>query len=119
MIRTVFKSRFRAENAHETRSREQRTTRRDGAPRRDNVSRREYSTVVHPWMSLPDRLAQTQAAMSELAGQAAFNCPLDEKLTHTAAPAATEPKVRSGGVSITIRKRRLPASASNSALTTG
>jgi hypothetical protein len=63
-------------------------------------------------MSLPDRLAAAQAAMRELAGHGAFNCPLGENLSPPAAPPApaVESKPRTSGVNIIIRKRRLPAS---------
>jgi len=63
-------------------------------------------------MSLPERLAATQAAMRELAGTAAFNCPLGEALTPAPTPvaeAANDAKPRTGGVNVIIRKRRLPS----------
>jgi hypothetical protein len=110
MIRTAYNNRFRDHKNGQARV--QRPGRRDPAPRREHVSRRETATVVHPWMSLPDRLAAAQAAMRELAGHGAFNCPLDEKLTPPPAAAApAEPKPRPSGVNVIIRKRRLPASA--------
>jgi hypothetical protein len=63
-------------------------------------------------MSLPDRLAAAQQAMRELAGQAAFRCPVGEKLAEPAAavPQRAEEKPRTG-VNVIIRKRRLPANA--------
>lgn len=111
MIRTAYNNRFRDHKGAQART-QRPGGRRDPAPRRDHASRRETATVVHPWMSLPDRLAATQAAMRELAGHGAFNCPLGENLSPPAAqPAPTaEPKPRTGGVNIIIRKRRLPAS---------
>ena len=111
MIRTAYNNRFRDHKGSQART--QRPGRRDPAPRRDqHASRRETATVVHPWMSLPERLAAAQAAMRELAGHGAFNCPLDEKLAPPATAAApAEPKPRPTGVNIIIRKRRLPASA--------
>jgi hypothetical protein len=65
-------------------------------------------------MSLPERLAATQAAMRELAGNAAFSCPLGEALTPAPSAPATLPEAANdakprAGVSIIIRKRRLPA----------
>ena len=85
---------------------------RDAAPRREGSSRRENATVVHPWMSLPEKLAQAQAAMHELAGTTAFQCPLGE--TYRAADSKpVEEKPRQGGVNIVFRKRRLPAGAVN------
>lgn len=81
--------------------------RRDAAPQRAGASRRESATVVHPWMSLPEKLAATQAAMHELAGQAAFQCPLDA--AHSVPSISpTEEKPRTTGVNIVIRKRRVP-----------
>jgi len=110
MIRTAYNNRFRDHKGGQART--QRPGRRDPAPRREHVSRRETATVVHPWMSLPDRLAAAQAAMHELAGHGAFNCPLDANLAPPPAPAvAPEPKPRPSGVNVIIRKRRLPASA--------
>lgn len=90
---------------------------RDLPPRREGGSRRENATVVHPWMSLPEKLAATQAAMHELAGTAAFQCPMGE--TYRAAPSAkpVEEKPRPAGVSIVFRKRRLPANAVNTLVT--
>jgi len=69
-----------------------------GAPRR------EHSTVVHPWLALPERLASAQAAMLELAGQTAFRCPLGE--TFANAPAREPREKREAGVNIVVRKRR-------------
>jgi len=66
-------------------------------------------------MSLPERLVAAQAAMRELAGNAAFACPLGEFLTPAPAPASPAPeagndaKPRNAGVNVIIRKRRLPA----------
>jgi len=63
-------------------------------------------------MSLPERLAATQAAMRELAGNAAFQCPLGDAFVQSApAPHAPETKPKAGpsGVHVIIRKRRLPA----------
>jgi hypothetical protein len=109
MIRTAYNNRFRDHKGSQART--QRPGRRDPATRREHVSRRETATVVHPWMSLPDRLAAAQAAMRELAGHDAFKCPLGENLTPPAAAAApAEPKPRPSGVNVIIRKRRLPAS---------
>jgi hypothetical protein len=110
MIRTAYNNRFRDHKGSQARS--ERPGRRDPAPRRDHVSRRETATVVHPWMSLPDRLAAAQAAMRELAGHGAFKCPLGENLAPpAAAPAPAETKPRPSGVNIIIRKRRLPAAS--------
>jgi len=108
MIRTAFKNRFRDHRGSEVRG--QRPDRRAAMPRRESVSRRDYSTVVHPWMSLPERLAATQAAMRELAGGAAFQCPLGEMLAQPE-PVSSEAKPRSTGVNVIIRKRRLPATS--------
>ncbi len=109
MIRTAYNNRFRDHKGSQARG-QQRPGRRDAAPRREFGSRRESSNVVHPWMSLPDRLAATQAAMRELAGQAAFQCPLGEALAPApASSVAPEAKPRSSGVQIVVRKRRLPA----------
>ena len=112
MIRTAYNNRFRDHKGGQART-QQRPGRRDPAPRREHVSRRETATVVHPWMSLPDRLAATQAAMRELAGHGAFNCPLDANLAPPPAAAApADPKPRPSGpsgVNVIIRKRRLPA----------
>jgi hypothetical protein len=115
MIRTAYNNRFRdrKESGSQGHGHGSRSGRREAQPRREGGSRRENSTVVHPWMSLPDRLAATQAAMRELAGNTAFSCPLDSALTVApVAPVAeteAESKPRTAGVSITIRKRRLPA----------
>jgi hypothetical protein len=114
MIRTAYNNRFRDHKDSQARgsqARGQRPGRRDAAQHRDPTSRRESSNVVHPWMSLPDRLAATQAAMRELAGQDAFQCPLGESLAPTPAAPQAESKPRSTGVNIIIRKRRLPAGA--------
>jgi hypothetical protein len=108
MIRTAFNNRFRDHRASDARG--QRAGRRDAIPRRESVSRRDHSTVVHPWLSLPERLAATQAAMRELAGAAAFQCPLGEMLAQPE-PASNEVKPKSTGVNVIIRKRRLPAAS--------
>jgi hypothetical protein len=112
MIRTAYNNRYRDRDQKGGPSRSQRPGRRDAAPRREHSSRRETATVVHPWMSLPDRLAAAQQAMRELAGQAAFRCPVGEKLAEpaAAAPQRAEEKPRTG-VNVIIRKRRLPANA--------
>ena len=112
MIRTAYNNRFRDHKGAQGRT-QRPGGRRDPAPRREHAGRRETATVVHPWMSLPDRLAAAQAAMKELAGHGAFNCPLGDNLTPPAAPqAAAESKPRpSGGVNVIIRKRGLPANA--------
>lgn len=113
MIRTAYNNRFRDRKESGTHGRGPRPGRRDAPPRREGGSRRENATVVHPWMSLPERLAATQAAMRELAGTAAFSCPLGESLTpaptnHAGMPeAANDAKPRTG-VNVIIRKRRLP-----------
>ena len=116
MIRTAYNNRFRDHKSGNAQSRGQRPGRgRESAPRRDAGPRRELSTVVHPWMSLPERLAATQAAMRELAGEAAFKCPLGDALGAppvAAAPAAEPNKAKAAGpsgVHVIIRKRRLPA----------
>lgn len=110
MIRTAYNNRFRDHKGAGSQGRGARQGRREGG------SRRESSTVVHPWMSLPERLAAAQAAMRELAGNAAFACPLGESLTPAPVPAptaaseaASEAKPRNAGVNVVIRKRRLPA----------
>ena len=112
MIRTAYNNRYRDRDQKGAQARSQRPGRRDPAPRREHSSRRETATVVHPWMSLPDRLAAAQQAMRELAGQGAFKCPIGEKLAEpaSAAPQTSEQKQRSG-VNVIIRKRRLPANA--------
>lgn len=115
MIRTAYNNRFRDHKGQQARSQRQ-PGRRDPANRREHGGRRETATVVHPWMSLPDRLAQAQAAMRELAGHGAFKCPLGDNLTPPAvqqqpAEAPAESKPRTSGVNVIIRKRRLPASA--------
>jgi hypothetical protein len=114
MIRTAYNNRFRDRKDTGSQGRNARPARRDAAPRREGGPRRENSTVVHPWMSLPERLAAAQAAMRELAGNAAFTCPLGESLAPApdanvgeAANDATKPKT--SGVHVIIRKRRLPA----------
>ena len=56
MIRTAYNNRFRDHKGAQGRA-QRPGGRRDPAPRRDHASRRETATVVHPWMSLPDRLA--------------------------------------------------------------
>ena len=124
MIRTIYNSRFRDHKSGKAPLRGQRPGPRDASQRRDTPARREgggprreNSTVVHPWMSLPERLAATQAAMRELAGNAAFQCPLGESFvgpapagTHAANPPSEQkPKTGPGGVHVVIRKRRLPA----------
>jgi len=124
MIRTIYNSRFRDHKSGKAPLRGQRPGPRDASQRRDTPARREggprreNSTVVHPWMSLPERLAATQAAMRELAGNAAFQCPLGDAFvgpapagTH-ASPVPSEQKPKTtgpGGVHVVIRKRRLPA----------
>jgi len=112
MIRTAYNNRFRDRKDSGSQGRSPRPGRRDAQPRREGGFRRENSTVVHPWMSLPERLAAAQAAMRELAGTDAFSCPLGEALTPaptTAPDAANDGKPRTTGVNIIIRKRRLPA----------
>jgi hypothetical protein len=112
MIRTAYNNRFRDHKGAQARN-PRPGGRRDPAPRREHASRRETATVVHPWMSLPDRLAAAQAAMRELAGGGAFKCPLGENFAPPAAqqtPPPAEAKPRAG-VNVIIRKRRLPASA--------
>lgn len=110
MIRTAYNNRFRDHKGAGSQGRGARQGRREGG------SRRESSNVVHPWMSLPERLAAAQAAMRELAGTEAFACPLGESLmpapaqTSASAPeASNEAKPRNAGVNVVIRKRRLPA----------
>ena len=111
MIRTAYNNRFRDHKGAQGRT-QRPGGRRDPAPRREHAGRRETATVVHPWMSLPDRLAAAQAAMRELAGQGAFKCPLGENLTPPAQEATppAESKPRTSGVNVIIRKRRLPVS---------
>ena len=114
MIRTAYNNRYRDHKGANSPSRGQRSAgRRDGVSRREGGPRRENSTVVHPWMSLPERLAAAQAAMRELAGNAAFDCPMgDQYVAPAPAAAATEPKPKASGpsgVHVIIRKRRLPA----------
>lgn len=114
MIRTAYNNRFRDHKGGAQGRGQRPGGRRDPASRREHASRRETATVVHPWMSLPDRLAAAQAAMKELAGHGAFNCPLGDNFTPPAAPevsASAEAKPRSSGVNVIIRKRRLPANA--------
>jgi hypothetical protein len=113
MIRTAYNNRFRDHKGAQARGQRQ-GGRRDPGPRREHTGRRETSTVVHPWMSLPDRLAAAQAAMRELAGHGAFKCPLGESFTPPTPPQAAAPgesKPRTSGVNVIIRKRRLPAGA--------
>jgi hypothetical protein len=112
MIRTAYNNRFRDHKGAQART-QRPGGRRDPATRREHAGRRETATVVHPWMSLPDRLAAAQAAMHELAGHGAFKCPLGENLAPPPAHQATPPaesKPRTSGVNVIIRKRRLPAS---------
>lgn len=113
MIRTAYNNRFRDHKGANSQSRGPRAGRRDITSRREGGQRRENSTVVHPWMSLPERLASAQAAMRELAGNAAFDCPMGDHYV-APAPAAAAPEAKpkaSGpsGVHVIIRKRRLPA----------
>lgn len=113
MIRTAYNNRFRDHKSGQGRA-QRAGGRRDASPRREHSGRRETATVVHPWMSLPDRLAAAQAAMRELAGHGAFKCPLGDTITPPPPPApaaAPEPKPRTSGVNVIIRKRRLPANA--------
>lgn len=122
MIRTAYNNRFRDRKDAGSQGRSPRPGRREAQPRREGGSRRENSTVVHPWMSLPERLAAAQAAMRELAGTEAFNCPLGEALTPaptTVPEAANDAKPRTAGVSVIIRKRRLPAGMIPSLATAG
>ncbi|MCC6532025.1 MAG: hypothetical protein IT531_05710 [Burkholderiales bacterium] len=111
MIRTAYNNRFRDHKGAQSRA--PRPGRRDAPPRRDGSFRQ--STVVHPWMSLPERLAAAQAAMRELAGNAAFQCPLGDSFGAARAVAQPAPEIkppqRPGGVNIIVRKRRLPAAA--------
>jgi hypothetical protein len=59
-------------------------------------------------MSMPEKLAQTQAAMHALAGVEAFDCPLEENHHgNTLRPAVD--KARTAGVQIVFRKRRVAA----------
>ena len=90
---------------------------RELPPRREGGSRRENATVVHPWMSLPEKLAATQAAMHDLAGTAAFQCPLGETYRAATTRPPVEEKPRPAGVNIVFRKRRLPANAINTLAT--
>jgi hypothetical protein len=103
MIKTPFKNRFRDRKANAPQGHR---SQRDFGGRREGTQRREHSTVVHPWMSLPEKLAATQAAMHELAGETAFQCPARE---HYRAPADEQPRPR--GVNIVFRKRRIPVSS--------
>ena len=114
MIKSPFKNRSRDRRP----ARPQLGSRgpRDLQPRREGSFRRENATVVHPWMSLPEKLAATQAAMHELAGNAAFQCPLGETYRATATKPIEE-KPRPTGVNIVFRKRRLPANAVNTLVT--
>ena len=119
MIRTAYNNRFRDHKGSNQARGQQKPGKREAPPRRDNAARREggprreNSTVVHPWMSLPERLAAAQAAMRELAGNAAFKCPLgDEFVASPDTPPAAEAKPKPtgpSGVHVVIRKRRLPA----------
>lgn len=115
MIKSPFKNRSR--DRRPARPQLGQRGQRDAHPRREGSSRRENATVVHPWMSLPEKLAATQAAMHELAGKAAFQCPMGETY-HPAMnkPAEEKPKT-TGGVNIVFRKRRLPANAINNLVT--
>ncbi len=108
MIKTPFKNRFRDQKTGGSHAGYR--GQRDMVGRRESGPRREHSTVVHPWMSLPEKLAATQAAMHELAGAQAFQCPLDESYLPTAST-PVEHKPSTSGVSIVFRKRRLPAAA--------
>src|SRR5690606_21415791 len=114
-----YNNRFRDHKGAQSRS-QRSGGRRDPAGRREHSGRRETATVVHPWMSMPDRLAAAQAAMRELAGQSAFKCPMSDhfnppaaqtqnqsKPASTAASAENKPR----NVNVIIRKRRLPANA--------
>lgn len=76
--------------------------------RREPREGRDHSTVVHPWLALPERLASAQAAMKELAGQAAFSCPLGEVFAHPPVREAREvrEKREPAQVNIVVRKRR-------------
>jgi len=79
--------------------------------RREPREGRDHSTVAHPWLALPERLASAQAAMEELAGEAAFSCPLGETLAHVPTRetrAAREPGEGRGPaqVNVIVRKRR-------------
>lgn len=80
-------------------------TRSSRKPSAGAPSRREHGTVVHPWLALPERLAAAQAAMLELAGQAAFRCPMGE-MYNSAPPAREAREKRETGVNIIVRKRR-------------
>ena len=68
-------------------------------------------------MSLPEKLAATQAAMHELAGTAAFQCPVGDTYRGTTTTKPVEEKPRATGVNIVFRKRRLPANAINTLAT--
>ena len=120
MIRTAYNNRFRDHKGSNQARGQQKPGKREVPARRDNAGRREgfgprreNSTVVHPWMSLPERLAAAQAAMRELAGNAAFHCPLGDSFASAPkAPPVTEAKPNPtgpNGVHVVIRKRRLPA----------
>lgn len=81
-------------------------------PKKHSAPRKEHGTVVHPWMSLPDRLASAQEAMRELAGNSAFRCPLGDAYTGPTGrgqgagyDSAASPRERS--VNVVVRKRRL------------
>lgn len=106
MIKSPFNNRYRDRRSAASQSGPR--GRRDASARRESGPRREFSTVVHPWMSLPEKLAATQLAMRELAGTAAFQCPMDD--TYIAPEAKpVEEKPRPSAVNIVFRKRRLPA----------
>ena len=111
MIKSPFKN--RSKDRRPARPQLGQRGQRDLPPRREGSSRRENATVVHPWMSLPEKLAATQAAMHELAGNAAFQCPLGETYRSAPAKPVTEEKPRPTGVNIVFRKRRLPAGTIN------
>ena len=106
MIKAPFKNRFRDRKTAGTGTGNR--GRRGMEGRGESGSRREHSTVVHPWLSLPEKLAATQAAMQELAGSAAFLCPLGAASPPKGASPAYD-KPRTSGVNIVIRKRRIPA----------
>ena len=114
MIKSPFKNRSR--DRRPARPQLGQRGQRELPPRREGTSRRETATVVHPWMSLPEKLAATQAAMHELAGNAAFQCPLGDAY-RASASTPVEEKPRPTGVSIVFRKRRLPANAINTLVT--
>lgn len=117
MIRTAFKNRFHDKKAAGARRPERGGRRDGGAARGAPYARREPATVVHPWLSLPERLAAAQEAMRELAGQAAFSCPLREMYAPQRPTEAVALKPAKPAVSIIVRKRRIPISTSPSAAT--